>query len=58
MSDAAKIQRREHSEGRRITVCVTLFTVCVFAQNLPGCAFFYLVFLSNPTLCVNLQADS
>ena len=22
MSDAAKIQRREHSEGRRITVCV------------------------------------
>ncbi len=37
MSDAAKIQRREHSEGRRITVCVTLFTVCVFAQNLPGC---------------------
>ena len=40
MSDAAKIQRREHSEGRRITVCVTLFTVCVFAQNLPGCAFF------------------
>ncbi len=42
MSDAAKIQRREHSEGRRITVCVTLFTVCVFAQNLPECAFFTL----------------
>ena len=35
MSDAAKIQRREHSEGRRITVCV-------FAQNLAGCAFFTL----------------
>ena len=58
MSDAAKIQRREHSEGRRITVCVTLFTVCVFAQNLPGCAFFTLFSCQTQSLCVNLQADS
>ena len=42
MSDAAKIQRRAPLEGRRITVYVTLFTVCVFAQNLAGCAFFTL----------------
>lgn len=39
MSDAAKIQRREHSEGRRITVCVTLFTVCVLLKISPDVHF-------------------
>ena len=42
MSDAAKIQRREHSEGRRITVFATIFTLYILAQNLSGCAFFTL----------------